>query len=144
MNWGIKIVIGMISAMSAIVFAGVYMVSHNTDTLEETDYYEKGLSYDVDYAKKENVNLMNEKPIVEISKGMLVIRFKTAVNKGMLTLRRPSDQSLDKQIPIVTSEYTYTLPLTTLKRGQWEMRLDWQNEGKSFLQEERIYISGKQ
>ncbi len=130
----------MAIAMSSVVFAGIYMVSHDSDALEEPDYYEKGLSYDVDYNQKENVGLLDEKPFIGLSHDTLTIRFKRTSNKGMLVLRRPSDQSLDQHFAVETDGYTYTLPLSGLKKGQWEVHLNWENQGKHFLEEEKIYI----
>ena len=41
--------------MLFIVCAGVYRVVKNTDSLEESDYYEKSLTYDHVYAERQNL-----------------------------------------------------------------------------------------
>lgn len=46
MNWGVKIVIALVSFMALIMSFGVYMVSKDTDSLVAEDYYERGLNYD--------------------------------------------------------------------------------------------------
>ena len=46
MNWGLKIVIGLATFIVFIVSMGIYMVSKDTDSLVDNDYYEKSLSYD--------------------------------------------------------------------------------------------------
>jgi len=46
MNWGTKIILALALFMTLIVSFGVYMVSHDTDSLVAEDYYERGLNYD--------------------------------------------------------------------------------------------------
>ena len=61
MNWGTKIFLTLAVFMLCIVGAGIYMVSHDSDSLEEDDYYEQGLNYDQAYEKKQNQFKMKEK-----------------------------------------------------------------------------------
>jgi len=60
MNWGTKLVIGMLSFMSFIVVLAVLMFNSNADPLVDEDYYEKGLNYDremkrMEKAKKDSI-----------------------------------------------------------------------------------------
>ena len=54
MNWGTKLVIGMLSFMSFIVVLGVLMIGSTPDPLVDEDYYEKGLNYDQEMKLKKN------------------------------------------------------------------------------------------
>lgn len=143
MNWGTKIVIGMGIAMAAVVTAGVYMVSHDTDSLEDVDYYEKGLRYDEVYQQKENVTLDHAKARVSIQKGDLKISFNSEHNEGTLRLLRPSDRSLDKKFRF-SALRIYELPLHDLKSGAWRLELEWKHDGKHYLQDEKFYIKGEE
>ena len=69
MNWGTKIFLILAVFMLCIVAAGFYMVTQDTDSLEEDDYYEQGLNYDQAYEKKQNVLSMKEMPTVALRKG---------------------------------------------------------------------------
>lgn len=141
MNWGTKIVIGMAIAMSAVVFAGVYMVSHDTDTLEENDYYEKGLSYEVAYKKKENVTRDRTKVDISIVRDSLYITFAQHANEGTLYLKRPSDRTLDQKIQFTTANLNYhKVPIHKLPKGVWHIQLEWEHVGIPYLQEQDIYI----
>ena len=140
MNWGTKIVIGMALARTAVVSAGIYMVSHDTDSLEDSNYYEDGLHYDTAYAKKENILAHHAKAEVSLSKDSLTIRFTKESNVGILTLRRPSDRSLDKNIAFQTQDDTYQISTRDLHKGIWQMQLDWKSEGIDYLQEQQVYI----
>lgn len=55
MNWGVKILLILITIVVGTVSVGIYMVSQDTDTLEEEGYYEKGLDYEAIIAHKRNV-----------------------------------------------------------------------------------------
>lgn len=140
MNWGFKIVIGMALAMTSIVATGIYMVSKDTDTLEEGDYYEKGLSYDDEYAKKENVLVHHSKPAIKLLNDSLIINFRHEKNSGMISFRRPSDRRMDKKAPFTTTASLYTMPVNSLNKGVWRLRLEWESAGITYLQDEELYI----
>ncbi|GAA4794705.1 hypothetical protein GCM10023231_23900 [Olivibacter ginsenosidimutans] len=140
MNWGTKIIIGMGIAMTLVVTAGIYMVSHDTDSLEDVDYYEKGLRYDEVYQQKENVTRDHAKAHVSIQKGDLKIVFNNEHNEGTLRLLRPSDRSLDRKFRF-SALRTYEVPIHHLKPGAWRLELEWQHKGKHYLQDEVFYVN---
>lgn len=55
MNWGTKIIIGMVSFMAFIIVLGILMIRSNPDPLVDEDYYEKGLNYDQEIKRMEKV-----------------------------------------------------------------------------------------
>jgi len=138
MNWGTKIFLSLAVFMLCIVGAGLYMVSHNSDSLEEDDYYEQGLNYDQAYEKKQNVLNMKETPTIELRKDTLYIHFVSKVNRGKLLFRKPSDNNLDKELPFQTTGNLFTLPISSFDKGMWNLYVDWENAGKDFLFEEHI------
>jgi len=140
MNWGTKIVIGMAIAMTAVVCTGIYMVSQDTDSLEDNNYYENGLHYDDEFIKKENVLDDDSKASISRVNDSLIIQFAKKVNEGTLLLRRPSNRALDKKIPFHTLQASYQLSVQDLERGVWLLRLDWKSGGVAYLQEQRLYI----
>jgi len=117
---------------------GIYMVSRDSDSLEEDDYYEQGLNYDRAYEKKQNVLIMQESPTITISGDTLYIHFVSKVNTGKLLLRKPSDSRLDRELPFRTSNNIFVLPLSTFDRGMWNLYIDWKSLGRDFLFEEHI------
>lgn len=141
MNWGTKIVLGLGSFMIFIICASVYMVSSDTDTLEEDDYYEKGLSYDDVYDRKQNMQDDDAKPKVQIVNDTLSIVFKSQQIKGNLNLKRPSDGSLDKVIPLFTNTNVYKLPVTTLTKGNWALEINWESNNRKYVDNQSIYIN---
>ncbi len=140
MNWGIKIVISLALFMALIVSFGIYMVSQHTDTLEESNYYERGLNFDAVYERKQNLQKYRATPVVKVDADTLSIRFVHATNKGELLLRRPSDKAQDVKIPFAFEGSEYRLPVAALSRGAWNVQLEWEAAGTPFLYERPIFL----
>jgi len=140
MNWGVKIFLTLSVFIIVAVSTGVYMVSHDHDSLVEDDYYEKGLTFDSEYDHKTNVEQLNAEPLVRILDGYIVITFQQNGNKGTLDLQRASDSSLDKQVSFSTESKSYKLPIEGLSSGKWKVLINWEHNNTSFLFEKSIYI----
>lgn len=140
MNWGTKLMIGMLCFMSFIVVLGVLVFNSKPDALVDTDYYEKGLDYDKDYNRKEQVQTDAAKPEIVISGGQLVVSFKAAASGG-LRLIRNSDKRMDKRVAIKTDETNRVkIPLTGMVKGRWRIILAWESKGKAYLDEQEVWI----
>jgi hypothetical protein len=141
MNWGTKIVIGMLSFMSFILVLMVLMLRSDTDTLVENDYYEKGLKYDETYRLKEQVLLDNAKPEVSITEKSMTVAFKAA-SRGTIKLVRTSDQRQDRFLNFQTEEGNkIEIPLARLPDGQWKLIVNWKSrDGKAYLNEQEVII----
>lgn len=140
MNWGLKIVLGLGAFMLFIIGASIYMVSKDSDTLIEDDYYEKSLNYDEVYDRKQNLENDKAKPVVVIKNDTLSIVFTTTNVKGTLNLKRPSDGSLDKSIPLFSNTDTFKLPLSSLTKGSWLLEISWESKGSKYIDIESIFI----
>lgn len=140
MNWGNKIVAGLAAFMIFIMGAGIYMVSKDSDTLIDEDYYENSLSYDKVYDSKQNLVNDNAKPVISLSKDTLIVTFITGNNEGKLIFKRPSDGALDKEIPFYTKESQFKLPITSFARGNWMLDISWTQGNKSYLHSQSLYV----
>lgn len=140
MNWGTKLMIGMICFMSFIVVLGVLMFNSKDDALVDKDYYEKGLDYDKDYNRKEQVKTDNATPGISVSETELIISFKAGA-EGELRLMRNEDQRMDKKAVLKTDLANQVrFPLKGLAKGQWRIVLSWVSGGKAYLNEQEIRI----
>lgn len=140
MNWGTKLVIGMLSFMSFIVVLGVLMFNSKTDALVDNDYYEKGLTYDADYNRKEQVKTDDAGPQISVDKENITLNFKTEAS-GIINLRRNSDKTMDQRIALQTDEKNQSLiPIKGIAKGQWRIIVSWISDGKSYLDEQEIKI----
>lgn len=140
MNWGVKIVIFLAAFMIFIIGSVIYMISTDTDGLEENDYYEQALNYDDTYDRKQNTRDDKAEPTLKIEEGELKIDFTASIKKGNLVLRRLSDRSKDQNIDFSTDEKTYYVDLSKLDSGMWMCILTWENKGKEYLFEEDIFL----
>jgi len=141
MNWGAKIVIGLGSFMLFIVCVTIYMVNKDSDTLLEDDYYEKGLTYDDVFDRKQNLQDDNAQPILKLENDTLSIIFKSDNIKGDLNFIRPSDGNLDKVIPLFTTTNTFKLPLATLAKGSWSLEINWESHNKKYIDTQTLFIN---
>lgn len=140
MNWGYKIVFGLGAFMLFIIGAGIYMVSHDTDTLVDTDYYEKSLTYDETIHKKQNLLDDRAKPTIKVQKDTLILAFASDGNKGSLNFLRPDDRKVDVTLPFQTSTNEFKLPIKTFKRGNWNLEIDWEHAGKPYISDHAVFI----
>ncbi|NGM66656.1 FixH family protein [Sphingobacterium sp. SGR-19] len=140
MNWGLKIVLGLGAFIIFIVSAGIYMVTKNTDTLEDEDYYEKSLSYDEVYQRKQNLLDDHARPTVNVRNDTLYIMFSKPHNRGDLIFMRPSDSMLDISLPFVTEGQDYRLPVDNFKRGSWRLEISWELNGIPYTSDHNLYF----
>jgi hypothetical protein len=135
MNWGTKIVLGMIAFMLFIVAMVVYMFSvHGNDALVDKDYYEKGINYNQEYNAKQNVVEEDAQPIISISKSQVSIQLKDSA-AFELKLQRPSTVKDDILIKGNTSGSLNLIQLnsTTMPKGLWFLELKWKSNNKEYL-----------
>jgi len=132
--------IGMLCFMSFIVVLGVLMFNSKTDALVDNDYYEKGLNYDKDYNRKEQVKIDDAAPIIEITADNILLTFKNKA-EGSIKLVRNSDKRMDKNITMLTDAANVVkIPLQGIEKGQWRLIISWTSEGLDYLNEQEILI----
>jgi hypothetical protein len=140
MNWGTKLIIGMLSFMTFIVVLGILMLKSDSDTLVESDYYEKGLNYDEEYAAKTQVGKDQASPQIRITPENISIVFQTAA-KGMVKLSRNDSKASDTTIRFITNTGMLILNSGKLTEGQWHMITSWENqEGTKYLKDEEVFL----
>lgn len=131
---------GMLCFMSFIIVLGVLMFNSKNDALVDKDYYEKGLDYDQDYNRKEQVKTDDAVPDISVSATELVITFKAAA-EGEVKLVRNADQRMDQKAALKTDPANQVkFPLGKLAKGQWRIILSWVSGGKAYLYEQEIVI----
>lgn len=132
--------IGMLCFMSFIIVLAVLMINSKTDALVDTDYYEKGLDYDKDYNRKEQVKTDDAAPLIQIAEDHISLSFKDKA-EGEVKLVRNSDKQLDKKITISTDTLnTVKIPLNGIEKGQWRLIISWTTDGKNYLNEQEVKI----
>ena len=126
--------------MSFIIVLAVKMINSKTDALVDTDYYEKGLNYDKDYNRKEQVKTDKAAPQINLINGNIVLIFKDRA-EGEIKMVRNSDKKLDKNISVKTdAQHLVRVPLEGLEKGQWRLIISWTTDGKAYLDEREVMV----
>lgn len=141
MNWGTKIFLTLAVFIIGMVAVGIYMVSKNSDSLVEEDYYERGINFDEVYQRRQNLLAHQAQPKISVEGNMLHIHFKHQENEGELLLKRASDQSQDIKIPFSVQDDQFQTGLETLSAGAWDLQLIWRSGELDFQYEHKIFIN---
>ncbi|MFM6953710.1 MAG: FixH family protein [Sphingobacteriaceae bacterium] len=130
MNWGTKLVIGMLVFMAFIVGLALLMMTSKSDDLIENDYYQKGLEYTKEYNSQKAVQADGVLPSIQLdSLGGLRVRF-TQVASYSVTFKRLSNGKLDKVLSGTDS--VITMAPGQLVAGLWLLRLTYKINNKNY------------
>lgn len=143
-NWGTSIVIAFVLFIAFIMY---FVYRMNTDVnadheLVTEDYYEKELEYqnEID-SQKAAIEYGAKLEIKKEEDGVYVVFPKNYEIKevtGKVSLYRPSNRHLDFDLPISLSNTHLLIPDNRLVGGRWDITVEWEYKGKSFLYKEKI------
>lgn len=140
MNWGNKIILGLGTFMLFIVGACIYMITKDSDSLIDENYYESSLTYDKVYDSKKNLLDDHAKPILIVRNDTLSVEFMSLENKGSISFKRPSDGKMDKVMPFDTSSLELLFPIASWAKGNWTVEISWEHGGKSYFHNQALYL----
>jgi len=136
MNWGKGIILGMAIFVLFIVGLCVYMLASPADDFDH-QYYEKGLNFDHDYAREQQVVKDHAQPLIQFTGEQLKITFSQSAN-GTVKFTRPSSSLSDRTFPITHTELD--IPLKSLATGEWQLTFEWTSNKKAYLFYQEVYI----
>jgi hypothetical protein len=146
MNWGTSIVIAFALFMTFILYF-VFKVQSDSQYDHEMvteEYYKKELNFQGQLDKQQNANNLSERIAIESNQNGLQIAFPKDFDfkkiKGKVSLYRPSNQKLDFEIPISLSSSNLLIPKTNLVDGRWDISIEWEYEGKEYLNKKEISL----
>lgn len=140
MNWGTKLVISMGLFISFIVTLGVLMIRSSSDDLVDTNYYEKGIGYDKDYNRKNQVQKDHAEPVITSDDSLKIVFQQPAT--GNLKFIHSSDKKMDRMLEIVSDNGNQVnLPLTNMSKGHWKLLLEWESAGRAYLYEKDLRVN---
>jgi len=146
MNWGTSIVIAFALFMTFILYF-VFKVQSDSQYDHEMvteEYYKKELNFQGQLDKQQNANDLSERIAIESNEEGLQIAFPKDFDfqkiKGKVSLYRPSNQKLDFEIPISLSTSNLLIPKTDLVDGRWDISIEWEYEGKEYLNKKEINL----
>ncbi|MEZ4796496.1 MAG: FixH family protein [Flavobacteriaceae bacterium] len=143
-NWGTGIVIAFIAFISFIMYFVVNMnvnKKYDHDLVTE-DYYKKELEFQNDINKETNAKNLSENLNWKKTNEGLVITFPETFDinsiSGKVFLYRPSNKQFDFETQISMSNHILLIPDSSLLDGRWNIKVDWQYNGKSYLYKKEI------
>lgn len=138
-NWKIGILIAFVLFISFILFF-VTKVTTDKDyqyNLVKKDYYKDELEYQEKIDKLTNAKNLKKKLVIEKKSDGILIKFPAEFQnkqvRGMVHLYRPSNQSLDRVIPLTLSNLTLLIPKKMLVNGRWDIHVEWSCEQTKYL-----------
>ena len=138
-NWGKGLVIGMSIFMLFIIGLAVAIFNQKADDYDHS-YYEKGLDFDNDFKREQQVITDGAKPTVKVNAGILNLGFKEQA-KGKLHFQRPSDQKMDKELLFYTDATGKSeVLLKQFARGRWQLIIEWAHQDKQYLYQQEIFV----
>lgn len=146
-NWGTGIVMAFALFMGFILFFVFRVQSdHKYDNeLVVEEYYKQERGLEAVLGKEQNAAGLTQKVQIDNSdKQVIKITFPGGFDitkiKGKVSLYRPSDQRLDFEIPISLSKPYLLIPKSDLAGGRWDITVDWQYNGRGYLNKEMLNL----
>jgi hypothetical protein len=141
LNWGHKLVFFMILFMLFIVTL-VVMMSRESVSLVETNYYERGMQYENELRKHANTKGLDHKLEYDAQKRQIV--FTSAMGgkvNGIAKFYRPSDSNMDFEKSFTLNEYgACTLSTDGMQVGVWRLTMEWQLNNDTLATTKDFYI----
>jgi hypothetical protein len=145
-NWGTGIVIAFALFMTFILYF-VFKVQSDSkydNELVVEEYYKHDVHFGDEMVRIQNAHDLAQKLVItNTPEGITIVFPDTFVPKnikGNVSLYRPSNKKLDFEVPISLSNSTLLIPKKSLVGGQWDINMEWQYDGKSYLTKETIYL----
>jgi hypothetical protein len=144
-NWGTGIVLAFIGFISFIMY---FIIAMNTNKKYEhdlvtEDYYKAELNYQNEINKEQNAKSLEENISWKKTEAGILIEFPEALNAqnitGKVFLYRPSNKQLDFETTISLSNHNLLIPDKSLLGGRWNIKVDWQYQGNSYLYKKEIF-----
>lgn len=143
-NWGTGIVIAFVAFISFIMYFIITMMTdskYDHDLVVE-DYYKQELQFQDDINKETNAKSLVENISWKKTTEGIIIIFPENLQKDNITgkvfLYRPSNKQFDFEIPISLSNHNLLIPDKRLLDGRWNIKVDWQYNGKNYLYKKEI------
>lgn len=142
-SWGYKIFM-MYTAFAAGILFLAYKASQQKYDLVTENYYDAELKYQNVIDEKNNANLLSELPLIAHTMNGVSIQlpkeFSGKMVKGEIYLYCPSDQTKDIRKNFSTDRGVYELNVEKEISGSYEVKLSWEEGGKKFYNEQRIFF----
>lgn len=144
MNWGHSIIVVFILFAAGIVTLVTKSMQTRIDMVTP-DYYAEELKFQQVIDGQRNVGRLSEPVSVRQQGNLVLITFPEELRnipvKGQAHFYRPSDSRYDVTTPItIDAEGKLAVPGGQLQKGNYQVKLQWEQGGASYFQETQIFI----
>ena len=143
-SWGTGIVIAFVIFMGGTISTAVYLMNQDVNLVAE-NYYDQEINYQQHIDRMERTNQLQKKQIISFDGAIVRINIPNSVLSerlsGEIYFYRPSDSNSDIKIPLVPdSSGVHVIPVESLEKGYWKIKVNWLSNGKDYFSEDRILI----
>jgi len=131
----------------AFILSLVYKCAQQKVDLVSEKYYEQELSYQQHVNKLNNTADLNEKMQIRYRNDAFMVEIfypaNTDFNKisGNINFFKPDIAALDFNLHVkCNDQYSQLIPVSTLKKGWWNIRVNWESSGTPYYSEQKIFI----
>jgi nitrogen fixation protein FixH len=107
-------------------------------------YYESSLQYQDEIDKHNRSNLLNEKVKINFNGEEINILFPqnylSRNISGQIDFYRPSDPKLDFTLQLLLVEGNQIVPVSSIEKGFWRVKLNWMMDGNGYYSEKAITV----
>lgn len=141
-GWGIAAVY---TAFALGTLGMVFLTSRHRVELVSKDYYAKEIAFDKQLNRERETQAIDDlvKCFVTDDGRFIKLSFpaQQGAVRGTLTLYRPSDSDLDREVPLaVNAEGIQLIATDKLAKGLWRAKVQWEAEGREYYKEFVITI----
>jgi nitrogen fixation protein FixH len=145
MSWGTGIAIFIIGFLILNVIFVFFAFGEKVDLVTD-NYYAQELIYQEEIDKQNNSAVLKDKIQFIASESSVIFKFPTELSanylKGEVHFYRPSNSSFDQKFALELNNLgEFVIPTSSLKKGFWKIKLNWQHKGEKFYKEEKVFIN---
>lgn len=145
-NWGTGIIIAFALFITFILYFVFKVQSdskYNNELVVE-EYYKHDARFGDEMVRIQNSQDIAQKPLIKnTSEGITIVFPEVFVPKnikGTVSFYRASNKNFDFIVPLSLSGNAIFVPKNKLLEGRWNINMEWQYDGKSYLTKETIYV----
>jgi hypothetical protein len=141
-SWGTKIAVFYITF---VVFTlGMVFMAFNQDfDLVTEDYYAQEIKYQQKINDSERAQNLEESLQINITGSQLNIILpneEAEITSGTITCFRPSDESKDFDVNVISNQKTQVIQLNKFIKGKYVLKMDWVAADQTYYEERTIII----
>ncbi|MBC9931609.1 FixH family protein [Chitinophaga qingshengii] len=145
MNWGHKIIIVFVVFAAGILTLVTKSMRTKIDMVTK-DYYAEELKYQQVIDGKKNAHSLSAPVMISQQSEGIAVTFPQELHgtsvTGKIKFYRPSDAAMDVEMPLhLSSDGILVINRQLFHKGSYLVKLQWENQGKPFYQEESLHIN---